>query len=231
MSEADVLSKVGDLMKALDEVKRYRELAFALIDFVGIFVISLIAAFLWFDAQALYGIYFGFLQSSGVSFFGPVIPSSGPTSIVPFFIVLAGFLGGVLWVSRRVEKTKTGEWRGSLDEGVPGAIKLLGEMDWESQLSSVSLARVSFLLYATIKVIAYFLLISFFLVFVEIFVAGLVGLAFNTTFVLLTALILALIINRRGLENAFQRLRTLDLLFWDLRWFYSEFKRAEFNKA
>ena len=231
MSEADVVTKVGDLMKALDEVNKYRELALALVDFAGIFVISLIAAFVWFDVQALYGIYFGFLQSSGVSFFGPVIPSTGPTSIVPFFIVLAGFLGGILWVSKRVEKTKTGEWEKSLEEGAPGAIKLLGEMDWESQLSSVSLARVSFLLYATIKVVAYFLLISFFLVFAEIFVAGLVGLAFNTTFVLLTALILALIINRRGFENAFQRLRTLDLLFWDLRGFYSEFKRAEFNKA
>jgi hypothetical protein len=231
LSEADVVSKVGDLMKALDDVKRYRELAFALIDFVGIFVVSIIVAFLWFDFQGVYAIYFGFSSSSSISFFGPMIPTSGPTSIFPFFILLAGFLIGVLWVNRRVDRTKTGEWRESLKEGVPGAIKLLSEMDWESQLGSVSLARLSFLFYATIKVVAYFFLISFFLSFAEVFVAGLVGYAFNTTFVLLTALILALIINRRGLENAFRRLRSLDLLFWDLRWFYSEFKRAEFNKA
>ena len=231
MSEAAVVSKVGDLMKALDDVKRYRELAFSLIDFVGIFVISLIAACLWFDAQGLYGIYFGFSLSSSVALFGPAIPTSGPTSIVPFFILLAGFVIGVLWVSRRVDRTKTGEWKKTLDEGVPGAVKLLDQMDWESQLSSVSLARLSFLFYATIKIVAYFLLISFFLSFAEVFVAGLIGYGFNSAFVLLTALILALILNRRGLENAFQRLRSLDLLFWDLRWFYSEFKRAEFNKA
>jgi hypothetical protein len=218
-------------MRALDDVKRYRELALALIDFVGIFVISLVAAFLWFDFEGLYAIYFGFSSSYSVSFFGPVIPTSGPTSIFPFFILLAGFFIGILWVNRRVGRTKTGEWRESLEEGVPGAIKLLSEMDWESQLSSVSLARLSFLFYATIKVVAYFLLIGFFFSFAEIFVAGLVGYAFNSTFVLLTALILALIISRRGLENAFQRLRSLDLLFWDLRWFYSEFKGAKFNKT
>ena len=218
-------------MKALDDVKRYRELAFALVDFVGIFVIFVIAAFLWYDFQGLYSIYFGFSSSYGVSFFGPVIPASGPASIIPFFILLAGPLVGAVWVDRRVERTKTGEWQESLKEGVPGAIKLLDEMDWESQLSSVSLARLSFVFYAAVKVVAYFLVIGFFLSFAWVFFGGLIGLGYNLSFVAFIALIFALIINRKGLENAFRRLRSLDLLFWDLRWFYSEFKRAEFNKA
>ena len=227
----DVVSKVRDLMSALDDVKRYRELAYSLVDFAGIFVISMIVAFLWYDFGELYAIYFGFSSSSSIAFFGPVVPTEGPASVVPFFVVLAGFLGGVLWVNRRVDRTKTGEWRKTLDEGVPGAVKLLSETDWETQLSSVSLARLSFVFYAIIKVVAYFLLISFFLSFAEVFLGGLVGISFDLGFVLFTSLILALVVSRRGFENAFRRLRSMDLLFWDLRWFYSEFKRAEFNKT
>jgi hypothetical protein len=227
----DVVKKVGDLMKALDDVKRYRELAFALVDFVGIFVVFVIAAFLWYDLEGLYSIYFGFSSSSSISFFGPVIPTAGPSSIVPFFLLLAGPLVGALWVERRITRTKTGEWQDSLKEGVPGAIRLLTEMDWESQLSSVSLARLSFVFYAAVKVVASFLVVGFFLSFAWVFLGGLIGPSYNPSFILFIALILALIFNRRGLENAFRRLRSLDLLFWDLRWFYSEFKRAEFNKT
>ena len=231
MSEEEVVSKVGQLMESLDEVKRYRELAYALVDFVGILVISAIFAVLFVVALGLNAIFSGFSPSSSFIEFGSGLLPVGPLGILGFFIVLVGFLAGVLWVSRRVDRTRTGEWKGTLREGVPGAVKLLEEIDWDSLIGTVSLARLSFLLYAVVKLAGYTLLLLFILTFVNIFLVGLVGYSLSFTVLALTSLFAALLLNMRGLQGAFKRLRSMDLLFWDLRWFYSEFKRAEFNKA
>jgi hypothetical protein len=231
MSEEDVVAKVGEMMQSLDEVRKYRELAYALIDFAGIMAVATILALLVAVAQGVYAVMFGFSTSSFFTFFSGFIPAAGLAGVLPIFIVFGGFLGGVVWIGRRVDRVKTGEWKETLDEGVPGAVKLLTETDWDSLLSTVSLSKVAFALYALVKIIGYFLLIGLLLSFGEIFVGGLVGYTYNIAFVTMASVILALLANRKNLEMAFKRLRSLDLLFWDLRWFYSEFKQAEFNKT
>ena len=114
---------------------------------------------------------------------------------------------------------------------MPGAVKLLSELDWDSMLGAVSTSRVAYLFYAVLKMAGYSVL-TFVLLF---FVGGLLELwavlPSGPGYAAALSVVLVLIFSKKSLEAGFRRLRSLDLLFWDLRWFYSEFKRAEFNKA
>lgn len=217
MSESEVVEKVSELMRALDEVRGYRELAYAMIDFVAIMVVTVIASILIIFFQRLYDVI------NGPRF--PLIGASIP------FVVLAGFVVGAFWVDRKVKRTKTGEWEKTMKEGVPGALKLLSELDWESQLGMVSTSRIAYLFYAVLKIVGYSLLTYILL---ELF-GGFLGLWYwipsGQYIPGPISVIIVLIFSKKNLEVGFNQLRSMDLLFWDLRWFYSEFKRAEFNKA
>ncbi len=230
MSEKDVVEKVGDLMRALDDVRRYRELAHAMVDYVAIVVVAVIASILVVFFQGVYEVAHGFPTNGGnLSVAG--VPSNSFVSLAVLIIVSGGILGGVLWVDRRVKRTKTGEWEKTMEEGVPGAVKLLSELDWESQLGMVSASRIAYLFYAVLKVAGYSLVTYFFLT----IIGGFSGLWYlvpsGPEFLVPASVIVVLIFSKKSLEAGFNRLRSLDLLFWDLRGFYTEFKRAEFNKA
>lgn len=228
--ENAVVERVGDLMKTLDDVRRYREIAYAMVDFLGIVLALTIVVILIYFFQGLYDVTAGFPLTGTVLLFG--IPTSTLLSLIVVIIELGGVLGGVLWVSRRVDGIKKGEWTKTLDEGVPGAVKLLSEMDWEEQLSVVSTARIAYLFYAVIKTAAY----SFLVYWVLLVIPGLLGLWFIVPsggyFLIPFSIVLVLIVTKKSLQNGFARLRSLSLLFWDLRGFYSDFKSTEFiNKA
>ena len=234
MSEAEVVEKVSELMGALDDVKKYRELAYAMVDFLAIFVVAVIASVLLVFLQGVYDVVYGFPTSGpGLPLGGIALPSTGLASIAIVAIILAGTLGGIVWVDRRVGRTRTGEWKKTIEEegGVPGAVKLLSELDWDSMLGAVSTSRVAYLFYAVLKMAGYSVL-TFVLLF---FVGGLLELwavlPSGPGYAAALSVVLVLIFSKKSLEAGFRRLRSLDLLFWDLRWFYSEFKRAEFNKA
>jgi hypothetical protein len=233
MSEKDVVAKVGDLMRTLDDVKRYRELAYAMIDFVAIIVISVIAVIALTMLQFTIDIVFGSpnsINGQALLLFGPYFPGSPWVFFAELIILFFGLIFGVFWVDRRVRRTKVGEWKGTLDEGTPGAIKLLSSFDWDALLGTVSLARVSYLFYALIKVVGYFLLTTVLLTFVFLFPGLLVPVALNG-YVPFIALAIVLLFTRKSLAEGFRKLRSLDSLFWDLRWFASEFKGAEFNQT
>jgi hypothetical protein len=229
MSEAEVVEKVSELMRTLDDVKRYRELAYAMVDFLAIMMVSAIAVILLTFSQGVYDVTSGFPAYGPGLFDG--IPTSGFVSLAVAVVVLAGVLGGILWVDRRVRRTKTGEWAKTMEEGLPGAVKLLSELDWESQLGMVSTSRIAYLFYVLLKIAGYSLLTYI----VLLFVGGFSGLWYlvpsGQYYVIPISVILVLIFSKKSLEAGFNRLRSLDLLFWDLRGFYSEFKRTEFNKA
>ena len=230
MTEAEVVEQVSALMRALDDVRRYRELASAMVDFLAILVVTVTASILMIFLQGVYDVTSGF-PAYGANFSLGGIPSSNLASLAIIFIVLGGVLGGILWVDRRVRRTRTGGWEKTMEEGVPGAVKLLSEMDWESQLSMVSTSRLAYLFYAVLKVAGYSLLTYFFLV----IIGGFLGLWYvipsGPEYLVPLSVVVVLILSKRSLEAGFNRLRSLDLLFWDLRGFYSEFKRAEFNKT
>ena len=226
-----MVEQVSDLMRALDDVRRYRELAYAMVDFLAILVVSIIASILIIFLQGVYDVTSGISRQRRELARSSGIPSSGFVSLAVAVIVLGGILGGILWVDRRVKRTKKGEWKKTMEEGVPGAVRLLSELDWESQLGMVSTARIAYLFYAMLKVAGYSLLTYL----VLDVVAGVSGLMYwapsSPEYLVPASVVLVLIFSKKSLEAGFNRLRSLDLLFWDLRGFYSEFKRAEFNKA
>jgi hypothetical protein len=232
MSEADVVEKVSELMEALDQVRKYRELAYAMVDFLAVLVVSVIASILMVFFQGLYDVTSGFpAYGPGLAIGGIVLPSNGLVSIAVAVIILGGLLVGMLWVDRRVKRTETGEWKKTMEEGVPGAVKLLSELDWDSLLGTVSIARVAYLFYAVIKIAGYSLLTYVLLFFIGAFLEIWSRLPSGPEYLVPASIVLVLIFSKKNLEAGFNRLRSLDLLFWDLRGFYSEFKRAEFNKA
>ena len=233
MSEEDVVGKVGDLMRTLDDVKRYRELAYAMVDFAAIIVISVIVVIALTTVQFLADVIFGSPNSvngQALLLFGPAFPASLWLLVGEIIVLASGLLFGVYWVDRRVSHTQVGEWKGALDEGAPGAIKILSGIDWDSLLGTVSLARVSYLFYALIKVVGYFVLTTI-LLSLALLYSGLFTSIAMTAYIPFIALFVVLLLTRKSIAEGFSKLRKLDSLFWDLRWFASEFKRAEFNQA
>ena len=233
MSEEDVVAKVGDLMRTLDDVKRYRELAHGMVDFAAIIVGSVIAVIALAMVQNSFEIAYGFptsINGQALLLFAQPLGASPWVLLAQIAILIGGLLLGILWVDRKVRRTRVGEWKETLDEGVPGALKLLSNIDWESLLGTVSLARVAYLFYALIKVVGYFLVATFLLSVAFLF-SGFLAPAVTTYYVAFIALTVVLVFTRKSLAEGFRKLRSLDLLFWDLRWFSSEFKRAEFNQA
>ena len=229
MSEQDVVAKVGDLMRTLDDVKRYEELAYAMIDFAAIIIVSVIAVIALTMIQNFADIAYGFpnfINGQAYLLFDQSFPASPWILLCEFSILIGGLLLGVVWVDRRVSRTKVGEWEETLNEGVPGAVKLLSNTEWDSLLGTVSLARVAYLFYALIKVAGYFLLASFVLSFVFLFSGFLFPVASSLNYVPFISLAIVLLFTRKSVAEGFRKLRSLDL-----RWFSSEFKRAEFNQA
>lgn len=234
MSDTEVVDKVSELMETIDIVKRYRELARAMVDFAAILVIGAIASVLLVFLQGVYDVVLGFpVSGPGLPLGGIALPSNGLLSLLIVAIILGSVLGGALWVDQRVGRTKKGEWAETIkEEGPPGAMKVLSDLDWDSVFSTISSSKAAYLFYAIMKVAGYSMLV-FFLLFIG---GGILEvwslLPSGPEFAAMLSVIIVLIFSKKSLQAGFDRLRSLDLLFWDLRWFYSEFKRAEFiNKA
>ena len=228
MTEEAVVSRVGDLMATLDDLKRYRELANAMVDFAGIIVASLIAVVALLIFQNAYTI------ASGPAFGSELLTLSPVSTVVTLAAILAlvfGIVAGAYRVNARVKSTRVGEWRETLKEGTPGAVKLLEETDWDSTLRMISLSRPAYLFYALIKTAAYSALVSFVLFFVGDLSGFLTILQTGPVYILLISITVVLLLSWRGLALGFRRMQSLDFLYWDLRVFSTEFKRAEFNQA
>jgi len=234
VSDQDVVAKVGDLMRTLDDVKRYKELAYAMVDFGAIMVVAVIAVIGVTMFQSSVYIVSGFPTSNNGGaylLFGTPFPSNILVFFGELIILFLGLILGVYRVDKRVRLTKVGEWKETLEEGAPGAIKILSNMEWDSLLGTVSVARVAYLFYSIIKVIGYFLLVSVILTFVSVFTLFSVPATLGYSSIPFISLIIVLLFTKNSLTEGFRKLRSLDSLFWDLRWFASEFKRADFNQT
>jgi uncharacterized RDD family membrane protein YckC len=105
------------------------------------------------------------------------------------------------------------------------------ETDWDSTLRAISLSRAAYLFYALIKVAAYSTVVFVLLSFAELFSGISYLLQPGQIYILLISVIIVLLFTWRSLGEGFRRMQSLDALFWDLRVFSTEFKRAEFNKT
>ena len=99
---------------------------------------------------------------------------------------------------------------------------------WEQFQENFKITVFIFL-YGVFRILAYWsLAIVFFL-----FVSGLVGLVFHMNVdlvvILIFSLVVVIILNRSDLGKRYRQIGRLDWLLWELRWFESEFRGANFE--
>ncbi len=208
---------MSEFMTTLDQVKKYRAIVASMTDFVLIIFASIVTALSLHIFVRLLLIFIGhnLLSTIGSILFLPIFP--------------VGIFTGVFWVKRRVNSVKVGQWKDTLSEGAPGAIKLLQELQWNNIFSDIRSAKLGFFLYGISKVLAYWSLAV-----VSMFVFGeLVGfvlhMSINSITVMLFSLVVVLLLSRNDLRKRYEQMGRLDWLMWELRWFESEFRGADFE--
>lgn len=218
MIEENLLSKMSEFMTALDQVKKYKTIVSTMTDFILIIVGFIFIALSFYIVTRLSLIFFGFnylLSTFGAILFTLLFP--------------AGIFIGIYWVRRKVKSVKAGQWKNTLKEGVPGVIKLIEELEWENIFSDIRSAKLGFFLYGVFRILAYWSLAIVFL----LFFSGLVGFVFHMNVdlvvILLFSLVVVLILNRSDLGKRYRQIGRLDWLLWELRWFESEFRGADFE--
>jgi predicted membrane channel-forming protein YqfA (hemolysin III family) len=221
MSEENVVAKVAELMETLDHVKKYNALAGSFKRF-ALIVLGSIAVFLALGASL------GFLNIVATL----DRPQLFLVSLLLLLVPITGIALGVVFIRRRVNAIKTGEWKEELSQGFPSALKMLMEMDWDEMFDEISSGRVSYALYGLLKMVAYWI--------ITVFAVGLLGNLFTFMILhrpglfgvpiwgLLSFLIVYLIL-RKDLSRRYNEIRALDKLLWELRWFSLELRRAEFQ--
>lgn len=216
--EESLSLKFKEFMTVLDQVKKYRALLTALPDFAIIITLSTIVAISALIVSRLNSVYF----SRGFSSF----PNPSFLLVVS---LLAGIVIGVYWVNRRLKSVRVGQWKKVLDDGLPGVIKLLQELNWESVFSDIRHAKLGSWLYGVTKIVVYWML--------TFTVFSFLAHTLRTTFHLGTAdyvvelisIIFVLVLSRKDICKRYHQVGRLDMLFWELRWFESEFRGANFE--
>jgi hypothetical protein len=221
LTEENLTAKMTEFMTALDQVKKYRELASAMADFVIIVAASVAVLEALNILINLLDVFYGY------SFIYP-----GSPGILPLYDVMVLFFGviiGIFWVRRKLSSAKMTEWKSTLNEGTPGAIKLLQEIKWEKIFSDIGFAKLGFVLYGAMKILAYWMLAFFLFGVLWGFIGNIFHLTFDTISLALIPMVLVLVLNMKDLRNRYEQVGRLDSLMWELRWFDSEFRRADFK--
>ncbi|MGD6806699.1 MAG: hypothetical protein ACQCN4_07040 [Candidatus Bathyarchaeia archaeon] len=218
ITEENVVKKVAELMETLDEIKKYNVLDKYLKKFT-IIVIGSIAVCIGVNLS--------------ISFFGLL---SAYNEFERFFlnfpIVLipsVGVVVGILFVKRKINAVKTGEWKEELSKGFPSALKLLSDIDWDKSFDVVSSGRLGYVLYSLVKGAAYgfifFFIIGFVLNLITYIVlhrTGALGYAsFHFSFL---AIIVYL---KHDLSKRFNEIREIDKLQCELRRVSNELRNTE----
>jgi hypothetical protein len=218
MMEESLSSKVADFMSALDQIKKYKSLVSSMVDFTLIILGTIVIGLSYNIVMRLHSLM--------------VAPDYGSNILGYFLFFLifpAGIAVGVYWVGRKMKSVKVGQWKSKLDEGAPGAIELLQSVEWEEVFSDIRYAKVGFVLYGIAKTLT-----SWFLAAVSLFIFnGVVESVFHVSIdyvtILLLSLFVVLVLNRRDLRKRYEQTWRLDWLLWELRWFESEFRGANFE--
>ena len=220
LTEENVVAKVAELMETLDHVKKYNALAGSFKRF-ALIVLGSIVVFLALGASL------GFLNL--VATFDK--PQIFVASLLLLLIPITGIAAGVIFIRRRVNAIKTGEWKEELSHGFPSALKILLEIDWDETFDEISSGRVGYALYSSLKAAAYWVITVFafglFGNLVSFLVLQKAGLFGGPILGLLSLLIVYLIL-RKDLSRRYNEIRALDKLLWELRWFSLELRRTGF---
>ena len=225
VDENDLTSKVAELMTALDQVKRFKELGRSIVDFALIILSSIVAILFVYILTDLYNGVAGPLPPSIITPNVGGIILSDVQGISALVIFVVAFVAGTLWVDKRVSRVEIGEWKGSLEnEGTLGAMKILSALDWPTVFQDIRYSKIGSIFYSILRIIGFWILS-----FIVLFIVTSIGLGFlhiqlNMTYIAIFSLILALVLGRKDLQRRYNQSWALDSLLWELRWFDSEFR-------
>ncbi len=221
MTEENLTGKMTEFMTALDQVKAYRELTSAMADFVIIVVASVITLEAVNIIINLLDVFYGYsIVYPGISL---VLPSY--SAIILFF----GVIAGVLWIRRKLSSVKIMQWKSTLDEGTPGALKLFQETNWEKTFNDIRFAKTGLVIYGAVKVMAYWVLAFFFFGVLVGLIQNTLHLSIDPISMVVIPLFLVLALSMKDLRYRYDQVGRLDSLLWELRWFDNEFRRADFQ--
>lgn len=212
-------SKISELMNVLDQVKKYKELISSMIDLAIILSATAVAVLAINLSRNYLSVFYGENNALGTIVLNASI-----------WIIIAGIIAGMLRVSLRVMHVKVGEWKSVLDEGAPGAIKLLEELKWETIFSDIRSAKLGVYIYGIARFILFWAswaAIFYFLI--GVFLGLFIHLSLTVVAVGFLSLVFALAVSSKDLRRRYQQIGHLDSLLWELRWFESEFRRANFK--
>ncbi len=220
ITEESAVSKVRELMETLDNIKRYNAFATSLKKFTIIIVGFMTVFFIIMGMFEFYNL--------RPSLDNPLFFS---VSFLSLLIPISGIVTGVLFVRRKVNSVRTGEWKEELSHGFPSALKMLVELDWETTFDEISVGKLSYTLYGLMKIAAYWV-VTF---------AALRLLGTAVTLLVLQraefvggffwgalALLIVLFTLGKDLLKRYKEIHSLDMLLMELRWFSFEFRKAEF---
>ena len=227
MTEENVVSKVAELMEALDNIKRYNAFACTLRRF-AIILGSSIAAYLIVRA---------FLISSTIDFSSGLTVTRDFTFYAAFaslIIPMIGFLVGYFFVRRKLNSVKTGEWKEELSQGFPAALKILMELDWDKTFDEISMGKLGYGLYGALKTVGIWFILTFVIERLGNLVSRLLSFPiavslFGDLFSSLLALVIVFLIVGNDLFRRYREIHALDMLLWELRELSVELRRSEFQ--
>jgi hypothetical protein len=209
---------MSEFMTSLDQVKKYREIITSLTDFTIIMLGTVVAALSFNIAMRLNNLF---------------IMADHGQNIAAYFLFFAIFPAGtivaVLRVRQRLKSTKTGEWKTTLNEGVAGALKLIQELEWDNIFSSIRYAKLGFFIYGITKILVYWGLATGALYLFNFGLQWLVHINLDLFMIVALALVVVVFLNRNDLRKRYEQIGRLDWLMWELRWFESEFRGADFE--
>ncbi len=221
MEEATLLIKMKEFMDVIDQVKKYKALLAALPDFAIIIALSIVA-FLAGNIGSNLGIVFvSYINTDWIS----------GVNTLQIMVLLIGLIVGVFWVNRKVRRTTSdaGNWKTVLEEGAPGAIKLLQELKWENIFKDIRDAKIGFLLYGICKTVAYWFLASAVFVLLFVFLGNVFHFIIDPVIIGGFSLAVVLVLNKNDFRKRYDQVGRLDGLLWELRWFDNEFRRDVFQ--
>jgi hypothetical protein len=218
LMEDALSSKMAEFMTALDQVKKYREILASMTDFTTIMLGTIVAALSFTIVMRLSSLF--------------IIAERGQ-NIVLYFLFFAIFPAGIIaavWrVRQRVKSVRIREWKTTLNEGAAGALELLQDIQWDKIFSDIRYAKLGFFLYGIAKILAFWGLAVVSLFVFNWLVEFVLHMSIDYLVVMLFSLVVVLVLSRNDLRKRYDQMGRLDWLLWELRWFESEFRGADFE--
>jgi hypothetical protein len=232
MSEKDVVGKVEELMTALDQVKKYKALAHLLVDFLIILLLSVASLFsleLVFNLSYLADSVSSYFAYPDMTLVTRTVGATYGNNLPTLIIIAGGVLVGVFWVDRKFKRVRLEEWKSTLNEGFAGALKLLQGLNWDNVFDDIRASKIAYTLYAAIKVVGYWILMMAILALPYGISLSLIHANVNLYLLAFISLAIVFVVSKKDLQKKYRQVTSLDQLLWELRWFNSEFKSAEFK--